>query len=91
MLSIVVFFGRIGVHLGAVSVAHAATDCGAVTKISQIECESLLQLYQSTNGAKWRHNEGWNVTNTPCGWFGGVCENNGVTLIKMLFNQILSE
>ncbi|OQY45435.1 MAG: hypothetical protein B6247_29005, partial [Candidatus Parabeggiatoa sp. nov. 2] len=72
------FLVGLAVYLGAVSVVHAATDCGAVTQISKIECESLLQFYQSTNGAQWRHNNGWNVTNTPCGWFGVSCENNGV-------------
>ena len=82
------FLVGLAVHFGVISVAQAATDCGVVTEIYQIECESLLQLYQSTNGAKWRHNEGWNVTNTPCGWFGVSCENNGVTVIQLTGNNL---
>ena len=64
--------------------SHAETDCLAVTQISQVECESLLQLYNSTDGANWTNNEGWNTTNTPCRWYGITCENNGVVKINML-------
>ena len=49
--------------------SYAETDCTAVTEISQVECESLLQLYHSTDGSRWKDNEGWNVTNTPCSWY----------------------
>jgi Leucine-rich repeat (LRR) protein len=69
-------------HLGATSVTQAATDCNAVTEISPAECESLLELYHSTDGANWKNNEGWNVTNTPCSWYGIRCENYGVTEIS---------
>jgi Leucine-rich repeat (LRR) protein len=70
-------------YLGTVSVATATTDCQAVTEISSIECESLLQLYRSTDGANWKYNDGWNVTNTPCSWFGVTCEENVVTAIDL--------
>jgi len=62
---------------------QAATDCNAVKEISTIECESLLELYHSTNGAEWKNNKGWNVTNTPCSWHGVSCENGGVTEIDL--------
>ena len=39
---------------------QAATDCNAVTEIPVSECQSLLELYNSTNGAYWRYNTGWN-------------------------------
>jgi hypothetical protein len=73
-------------HFGAI--AQAATDCNAVTEISPAECESLLQLYHSTDGANWRNNEGWNVTNTPCSWKGVTCWNDGVTGISLWGNQL---
>ena len=63
---------------------HAATDCTAVTEISQIECESLLELYHSTDGENWGSNESWNVTNTLCSWYGITCENGGVTEINFV-------
>jgi Leucine-rich repeat (LRR) protein len=62
---------------------HAETDCTAVTEISQVECESLLQLYHSTDGPNWTNNNGWNVTNMPCSWRGITCENNGVVEINL--------
>jgi len=62
---------------------HAATDCNAVTEIAKVECESLLQLYHSTDGANWDYNDGWNVTNTPCSWYGVTCENGGVIEINL--------
>jgi len=58
------------------------TNCNTVTQISSIECESLLELYHSTNGANWKNNNGWNITNTPCAWYGITCENGGVIEIK---------
>jgi PKD repeat protein len=78
----------IALNLGALSVAQAATDCNAVTEISPAECKSLLELYNSTNGANWKNNEGWNVTNTPCSWKGITCKNNGVTEIFLSGNQL---
>ena len=59
------------------------TGCNAVKEISQVECESLLQLYHSTDGDNWRYNEGWKVTDRPCHWYGITCENNGVVKITL--------
>jgi Leucine-rich repeat (LRR) protein len=78
----------LAVYLGAISVVQATTDCGAVTQISQIECESLLQLYQSTNGANWKRNKGWNVSNTPCDWVGVTCNKVGVIQLQLSYNNI---
>jgi len=72
----------LGLLSGGMS-SQAATDCNAVTEISPIECESLLELYHSTNGAEWVNNEGWNVTNTPCGWYHVTCKDGGVTEIDL--------
>ncbi len=82
-LSVVVLI----LNLGAVSVAQAATDC-VVTQIPTNECFSLLELYNSTDGANWTNNEGWNVTDTPCSWYGITCEyssgmNNFQNVIKI--------
>ena len=77
----------LGLLLGGFN-TQAATDCNAVTEISTVECESLLELYHSTNGAHWKNNGRWNVTNTPCGWYGVSCENGGVTKIRLDENQL---
>jgi hypothetical protein len=45
----------------------------------------LLQLYHSTDGTNWKYNDGWNITNTPCNWYGITCKNNSVTEIVFDF------
>lgn len=70
-------------NLGLVPFAQATTNCNIVTEISKIECESLLQLYHSTNGHHWINNDGWNMTNMPCNWYGVTCENGKVTKINL--------
>ena len=62
---------------------YAETDCSVVTEIPQLECESLLQFYQSTNGDNWKYNNGWNATNKPCDWFGITCKNNSIIEIDL--------
>ncbi len=47
------------------SFAQAATDCAVQTQIPKVECDALVDLYNSTDGANWKDNTGWNVTNTP--------------------------
>jgi len=68
--------------------AQAATDCNQVTEIPVSECQSLLELYNSTNGANWRNNTGWNKTNTPCSWFGVSCSAGYVQVINLVQNAL---
>jgi uncharacterized repeat protein (TIGR02543 family) len=74
--------------IGTSPIIQAATDCDAVTEISKGECESLLELYNSTDGVNWKDNTGWNVTNTPCSWFGVTCSNGGVSTIELRENKL---
>lgn len=56
--------------------------------------ESLIALYESTNGNNWFQNFGWrdgkNGTNCdPCnGWYGVKCENNRVVEINLRNNNL---
>jgi len=56
---------------------QAATDCSppAQTDIPQAECETLVALYNSTDGANWTDaaTNGWNQNNSPCRWSGVNC------------------
>ncbi|OPZ88900.1 MAG: Internalin-A precursor [Firmicutes bacterium ADurb.Bin419] len=45
-------------------------SCASVTDVPQIECEALVALYESTNGAGWNHNDNWLITNTVDTWWG---------------------
>lgn len=41
-------------------------DCSTVTQVPQSECEALVALYDSTDGANWYDSDGWLQTDTPC-------------------------
>jgi Leucine-rich repeat (LRR) protein len=69
-------------------ITQAATDCTAVTEIPQVQCEALVALYNSTDGANWSNNFDWNVTNTPCSWSGVTCSAGQVTEISLSYNDL---
>jgi hypothetical protein len=64
------------------------TDCANVSEIQPIECEALVALYNSTDGANWSKNTNWNVTNTPCDWYGVSCKDGHVTFIDLHSNEL---
>lgn len=64
------------------------TSCNAVTEIPRAECEALVALYNSTDGANWNHNDVWLDTNTLCAWYGLKCEAHHVTELNMLNNHL---
>jgi hypothetical protein len=61
-------------------------DCGAVQEIPAEECQALVSIYLSTNGADWNTwvDKGqWLESRTPCSWFHVTCENGHVTGITV--------
>ncbi|MEN8218814.1 MAG: hypothetical protein ABFS56_21060 [Pseudomonadota bacterium] len=48
----------------------------------------LIAFYYSTNGANWTRNDGWNVTNTPCSWYGVLCSGGHVSEINLYYNSL---
>ncbi len=43
-------------------------------KVPQIERDTLIALYNSTNGVNWTANTGWlGEAGTECSWFGVRC------------------
>ncbi|MCP4699872.1 MAG: hypothetical protein GY862_23920 [Gammaproteobacteria bacterium] len=71
--------------------SQAATDCTQVTEIPQIECEALVALYNSTDGANWRDaaTNSWNTNNTPCSWTDVTCNEGSVSELTR-HNKFLS-
>lgn len=69
---------------------QAATDCDSTTEIPQAECETLLALYQQTDGANWKNNKGWQQTATPCDWYGITCDDflGSVIDIDLSYNRL---
>ena len=75
------------IYLG-ISNVQAATDCNQVTEIPKIECDALMMLYSSTNGANWENNRDWDVTNMPCNWGGVGCSDGHVWSLSLDSNQL---
>ena len=64
-------------------------DCGTVAEIPPEECQALVALYDSTDGANWYTKTGWLETDTPCGWYGVTCSAAGhVTNLELDFNYL---
>ncbi|MBP7212695.1 MAG: hypothetical protein KBA03_00520 [Anaerolineaceae bacterium] len=62
-------------------------NCANVTDVSQIECEALVALYESTNGAGWDHNRDWLESTTVRDWYG-VTIDSGVTSLDLHWNNL---
>ncbi|MDM8520113.1 clostripain-related cysteine peptidase [Anaerolineales bacterium HSG6] len=63
-------------------------SCSTQTEIPQAECETLVVLYDSTDGANWKDNTGWKDTNTPCSWNGISCSNGHLQQLDLHSNQL---
>jgi hypothetical protein len=63
-------------------------DCSTVTDIPAIECQALVALYDSTNGAGWTNNAGWLTDNTPCVWSGVACDTGHVRSLWLVDNNL---
>jgi uncharacterized repeat protein (TIGR01451 family) len=57
--------------------------CAAQSEIPEAECNTLVALYDSTDGPNWSDSatNNWNKTNTPCSWTGVTCNGGRVTEI----------
>lgn len=58
----------------------------AMAQVSKQEKQVLLDLYSSTNGQKW--NTKWDVNTAVNTWHGVTVENNTVTSIDLIFNNL---
>lgn len=62
---------------------NAVFSCSSVTEIPEAECDALVALYTSTNGASWTDNTDWLVTDTPCSWYGVTCSGANVYALDL--------
>lgn len=63
-------------------------DCSTVTDVDEIECEALVALYASTNGAGWENSTGWLQATTVSDWFGVSVFQGHVTDLFLSDNQL---
>ncbi|HEY5668429.1 MAG TPA: hypothetical protein VIS10_00445, partial [Anaerolineales bacterium] len=53
------------------------------------ERDTLMALYNSTNGDFWTNNTGWNTSAPHCGWYGVTCDGSGnVTQLVLSSNNL---
>lgn len=62
--------------------------CKTVSEIPEDECHALLEVYETTEGAKWKNQKNWLKTKQPCQWFGVTCVNNHIVTLKLDKNQL---
>lgn len=63
-------------------------DCGTVSEIPLIECQALVELYSSTNGAGWLTSTNWLANNTPSTWYGVGIIDEHVKSIDLRTNNL---
>jgi hypothetical protein len=76
-----------------VRISNAATafSCTTQSAIPVDECEALVALYNSTDGAHWNNHSGWLMGSSPCTWHGVTCNGtpNHVTSLVLSYNNLV--
>lgn len=60
-----------------------------IAQVSTSERQILIDLYTSTNGENWSHS--WDLNKTISEWHGITTEDNKITSISLLFNNMTGE
>ncbi|MFN8487227.1 MAG: fibronectin type III domain-containing protein [Caldilineaceae bacterium] len=68
--------------------AQTQSNCSTQLDLPLAECQGLVALYNSTNGAAWRLNAGWLQNNYPCTWATVICVNGHVDVLNMGGNNM---
>jgi hypothetical protein len=64
-------------------------DCQAVEEIPVDECGALVRIFESTDGGHWQENTGWLANNTPCTWYGVICQQGHVVELQLYYNHLV--
>ncbi len=55
------------------------------------ERTALIDLYNSTNGASWSNNGGWNgAVGTECSWYGVSCSASDANVIELRLGEVFT-
>lgn len=66
----------------------AGFDCAQVGEIPAAECRALVALYTNAGGPQWLNQTHWQLTLTPCDWFGVICAGGHVTELRLPENHL---
>ena len=64
-------------------------NCASVNEVPISECEALVALYTSTNGAGWTNSTNWLSTNSVSNWFGITVTGGYVTSLSLASNNLI--
>ena len=76
----------------ATSGADAQALLASSTRNSEIptnEFEALKKLYESTQGDLWFDHTAWMENESPCSWYGIVCDDDHVVEIYLSSNRLV--
>ena len=88
LLNFLVIVGMLLSLLGAEAVSADGFSCSSVTDVPVVECEALVALYNSTNGAGWTNRTNWLETVTVGNWYGIRVESGHVAGIYLGKNHL---
>ena len=63
-------------------------SCAWQTKISQSQCNALLDLFNDTSGPSWKNRTRWLSTTDPCRWHGVTCSGSNVSRLVFKSNGL---
>jgi hypothetical protein len=70
------------------SLSPVSSECYEIQEITMEECQVLVAIYESTSGESWVDNTGWLASQTPCSWYGVICEQGHVVELQLYYNQL---
>ncbi|UFH56246.1 hypothetical protein [Spirosoma sp. KNUC1025] len=68
----------------------AKNPSGQTNALAVQDFMALVDLYNATDGPNWTNNSGWLTGDSPCGWYGIVCQPNGRVIGLDLHNNNLT-
>ena len=66
----------------------AIFDCSTVTDLEETECNVLVALYTSTDGANWTNNTNWLTSTTVEDWYGVTVSAMHVVQLDLYYNGL---
>lgn len=74
--------------LNASEIAALPYNCTNSQGVPASECQALVDLFRITDGMKWTNHTNWLGNNSPCTWFGALCNNGHVFALSLSQNNL---
>ncbi|MFN8443798.1 MAG: LamG-like jellyroll fold domain-containing protein [Caldilineaceae bacterium] len=74
--------------LNASEVAALPYNCNNAQGVPANECQALVNLFRNTDGMKWTNHTNWLQNDTPCNWFGVLCNAGHVFVLSLPQNNL---